>query len=137
MTDWQALWAVLMCSAEGVSTIHECVYPNRFRQYTNILGPMGATFELFNPEVENPEKIYNFYMENTKTEDRHACKIHGGVKFKGGEFTIDDLRAGASTLLAAISGEGTTIIHNVEQIDRGYEDLDGKLIQMGAKIRRV
>ncbi len=137
MTDWQALWAVLMCAADGESIIHERIYPNRFRQYTNILSQMWAKFELFNPEVQNPEKVYNFYMDSVQPEDRHACKIFGNTMFQAGEFHIDDLRAWATTLLAAIAAKGTTKIHNIEQIDRWYEDLDGKLKLMWARIVRI
>jgi len=136
MTDWQPLWTVLMCKANGVSVIHETVMQNRF-QYAQTLEKMGAKFELFNPEIKNSKKIYNFNWEDRKESDRHAIKIYGPVDFKGGEFTVHDLRAGATTILAAISGEGETILHNIEQIDRGYEDIDIKLRSMGAKITRI
>ena len=48
-----------------------------------------------------------------------------------------DIRAGVALLIAALSAKGTSIIHNVEQIDRGYEDIDIRLNQLGAKISRI
>lgn len=135
MTDWQPLWAVAMCTAKGVSIIHETVMQQRF-QYTDTLEKMGAKFEKFNPEVHDPDKFYNFNWSDHKEGELHALKIFGPVKFKGGKFEVHDLRAGATTLLAAIAGTGTTILTNIEQIDRGYEEIDLKLRSMGAKITR-
>ncbi|MGD9129081.1 MAG: UDP-N-acetylglucosamine 1-carboxyvinyltransferase [Candidatus Woesebacteria bacterium] len=136
MTDWQPLWAILMCTAKGKSTIHETVMQNRF-QYVGTLRKMGAKIDLFNPKITDPEKIYNFNWQDRKKTDQHAIRITGPTKFKGGEFEIHDLRAGATTLLAAIVGSGKTVLHNVEQIDRGYEKIDQKLASMGAKIIRT
>lgn len=135
MTDWQPLWAVTMCTAEGTSIIHETVMQSRF-QYVDTLTQMGAKFEAFNPEVENPEKVYNFNWQDRKPTDMHALKIFGPTQFKGGEFTVHDLRAGATSMLAGIAGSGITTLHNIEQIDRGYEQIEDKLISMGAKIER-
>ncbi|MDO5561491.1 MAG: UDP-N-acetylglucosamine 1-carboxyvinyltransferase [bacterium] len=136
MTDWQPLWATLVAHAQGVSTIHETVMQSRF-QYVEPLQQMGAQIELFAPKVENPEEVYNFNLSDDKADALHALRITGPTQFKGGEFTIHDLRAGATLLLAALSGEGQTILHNLEQIDRGYEKLDSRLRQLGAKIERV
>jgi UDP-N-acetylglucosamine 1-carboxyvinyltransferase len=66
----------------------------------------------------------------------HAIKITGPTAFHGGEFEVHDLRAGATTLLAAISGSGTTILHNIEQIERGYQKLEEQLRLLGAQIER-
>lgn len=135
MTDWQPLWATLICHAHGESIIHETVSQNRF-QYIDTLRKMGAKIETFRPEVSNPDKVYNFDWADEKPTDIHAIKIFGPTQFTGGEFTVHDLRAGATTLLAAISGTGTTILKNIEQIDRGYEKIDEKLLLMGANIQR-
>lgn len=135
MTDWQPLWATLICHAHGESIIHETVSQNRF-QYVDTLRKMGATIETFNPEIKNPEKVYNFDWKDAQPNDIHAIRIFGPTQFTGGEFVVHDLRAGATTLLAAISGTGKTILKNIEQIDRGYEKIDEKLILMGAKIQR-
>lgn len=135
MTDWQPLWAVSMCTADGTSVIHETVMQNRF-QYVDVLTQMGAKFEIFNPKVKDPKKVYNFNWDDRKESDKHALRIFGSTQFTGGEFKVHDLRAGATSLLAAIAGTGTTILHNIEQIDRGYAKIDVKLKSMGAKIER-
>lgn len=135
MTDWQPLFATLLCQCHGESIIHETVMQNRF-QYVEDLRAMGAKIEYFNPTVKNPENLYNFNWQDHLDSDRHAIKISGPTNFKGGEFTIHDLRAGATILLAAISAKGQTILHNIEQVERGYQKIDEKLILMGAKIER-
>ncbi len=135
MTDWQPLFATLLCQAHGESIIHETVMQNRF-QYVEDLQKMGAKIEYFNPSVKNPEVLYNFNWQDHQSSDRHAIKIFGPTNFQGGEFTIHDLRAGATILLAAISAHGQTILHNIEQVERGYQKIDEKLILMGAKIER-
>jgi UDP-N-acetylglucosamine 1-carboxyvinyltransferase len=135
MTDWQPLWATLVCHAEGASIIHETVMQNRF-QYVETLQQMGAKIELFNPEVAHPEQTYNFEWKDATGKDIHAIRIIGPTQFHGGEFVVHDLRAGATTMLAAISGSGTTILHNIEQVERGYQKIEEKLRQLGAKITR-
>jgi UDP-N-acetylglucosamine 1-carboxyvinyltransferase len=135
MTDWQPLWATLVCHAEGVSVVHETVMQNRF-QYVETLKAMGAKIEIFTPEVKNPESFYNFNFQDANQSDIRAIKIYGPTQFKGGEFTVHDLRAGATIMLAAISGKGQTTLHNIEQIDRGYQQIDEKLRQLGASITR-
>lgn len=135
MTDWQPLFATLLCQCHGESIIHETVMQNRF-QYVEDLRAMGAQIEYFNPTVKNPENLYNFNWQDRLESDNHAIKIFGPTDFSGGEFTIHDLRAGATILLAAISAKGQTILHNIEQVERGYQKIDEKLILMGAKIER-
>lgn len=135
MTDWQPLWATLVCHAEGVSVIHETVMQNRF-QYVETLQQMGAKIELFNPEVNHPEDRYNFEWQDAKATDIHAIRIYGPTQFHGGEFVVHDLRAGATTMLAAISGTGTTVLHNIEQVERGYQKIEEKLRSLGARITR-
>ncbi len=136
MTDWQPLFATLLCQCHGESIIHETVMQNRF-QYVEDLKAMGAKIEYFNPTVKNPEELYNFNWQDHLESDRHAIKISGPTDFRGGEFTIHDLRAGATILLAAIGAKGKTILHNIEQVERGYQKIDEKLILMGAKIERT
>ena len=136
MTDWQPLWAVLLTQAEGTSVIHEAIYPTRF-QYIEHLKSMGVNVEMFNPEIENPQKIYNFNPDCDKPEYKHAVKITGVADLKPGEFTVKDLRHGATLTILATVASGNSIIHNVEEIDRGYENLDTRLQSMGANIKRV
>lgn len=137
MTDWQPLWAVLMCHAHGESVIHETVMQNRF-QYIEVLRAMGATIEAIEPnDVNDPEAFYNFNWSDALPSDTRAIRIQGPTLFHGGEFTAHDLRAGAITLIAAISASGQTILHGGEQIERGYSHIDRKLVSLGAKIQRV
>ncbi len=83
MTDRQALRAVLMCTAEGTSTIHETIFSNRFSQYTDILQAMGASFTTFAPEVDDPEKVYNFNWGPEMVGGHYALQIHGPATFTG------------------------------------------------------
>jgi UDP-N-acetylglucosamine 1-carboxyvinyltransferase len=136
MTDWQPLWATLICHAQGDSIIHETVMQNRF-QYIDHLQQMGAKISVIQPKVQDPDKTYNFNWADKKETDIHAIKIHGPTQFNGDNFTVHDLRAGATILLAAISGQGETRLSNIEQIDRGYENIEQKLTSLGADIKRV
>lgn len=135
MTDWQPLWAVALTQAQGKSTIHETVSESRF-QYVPDLQKMGATIELFQPTVADPETEYNFNIEPEVLRQYHAIAISGASELKGGQFAIADLRAGATLTLAGLVAKGQTVLHNVEYIDRGYERLDERLREMGAHITR-
>ena len=136
MTDWQPLWATLISHAQGDSIIHETVMQNRF-QYVDQLRQMGAKIEDVATIVQDPENFYNFNLEDKKDSDVHAIRISGPTQFIGQEMKVHDLRAGATLILAALSAKGETVLHNVNQIDRGYEKLPEKLVSMGAKIKRV
>lgn len=136
MTDWQPLWVTLMTQVEGTSILHETVYENRF-QYVAALKQMGANIDLFNPDVANPEEIYNFNWKDRTDTDLHAAKIIGSTSLRAGEFDIKDLRHGATLMIAGMTAEGDTILHDPKnQIDRGYEHLDEQFNSMGAKIER-
>ena len=136
MTDWQAPWAVLMTKAEGVSTIHETVFENKFG-YVEDLEKMGAHIELFNPDVMDKEAFYNFNLEDDKPEYFHAIKIFGPTKLHNGIMTMVDIRAGAAVVVAALAAEGTSTIFGIEKLDRGYENFEGRLQKLGAHIERV
>ena len=136
MTDWQPLWATLMTQAQGQSSIHETIYPERF-QYVQELKQMGAKIEFFQPKLNNPEAIYNFDLENDKKNAQHAIRIDGPIKLKAGNFQVKDLRHGASLIMAAMAADGVSTIDNIEHVDRGYEDLDLRLASLGAKIERI
>ena len=72
--------------------------------------------------------------------DQHRATVIGHdfkSKLKSTTMTSPDIRAGISLLIAALSAKGTSIIHNIEQIDRGYEDIDMRLSNIGAKIERI
>lgn len=136
MTDWQPLWAILMATAHGKSHIHETVTQSRF-QYSQPLEQMGVKLRLFAPAVSDPEKTYNFNLTDDTPGALHAIEIEGPTNFIGGEFAVSDLRAGATLLLAGLVCSETTVLHNIVQIDRGYEKLDERLRQLGANIKRV
>jgi len=136
MTDWQPLWTTLMTQAKGESTIIEAVYDHRLG-FTKDLQNMGAKIKLFNPQVPDPEKFYNFNLQDDKPTNFHAAKVTGPTSLKGSQFAVTDLRAGATLAIAALFAQGKSVLTGVEKIDRGYEDLDGHLRQIGANIKRV
>lgn len=126
-----------MTQAEGVSTLHETVQQNRF-QYVDELKKMGATIEFFKPQVENPESVYNFNLQDLTGDELHAIKITGPSALHSGEFTVKDLRHGATLMIAGLLATGQTILHDPQShIDRGYEKLDEQLTTMGANITRM
>lgn len=135
MTDWQPLWATVMTQCSGVSTIHETIMSNRF-QYVDALVKMGAKIEKFNPEIANPDEVYNFDLKDDQPGTMHAIRISGPTPLQAGEFEVVDLRHGATLITAAMSAQGTSIISGIEHVDRGYEKLDERLRSMGAKIER-
>lgn len=136
MTDWQAPWAVLMTKAKGESVIHETVFESRFG-YVRELKKMGANIRLFNPPVDNSKKLYNFNPEDDSKDFFHAAKIIGPVALHNAVVDITDLRAGATLVIAALAAAGETVIHGIEIIERGYEDFDKRLRQIGADITIV
>lgn len=114
-TDLQAPLSVLMTQADGDSTIHETIYEDRL-DYTTELVKMGAVIEVI--------------------DERHA-RIAGPTPLHGREVTITDLRAGATLVLAALAAEETSVISGVEHVDRGYEQIEAKLVALGAQIHRI
>jgi UDP-N-acetylglucosamine 1-carboxyvinyltransferase len=136
-TDWQPLWVTLMTQAQGESILHETVSQSRFG-YLSSLEKMGAAFELFNPEVKNPDQLYNFNLNDVNKSDFHAAKIFGPKKLSAAEVTVKDLRHGATMLIAGIIAEGKSTIHDPENhIDRGYEKIEETLSALGADIKRI
>lgn len=136
MTDWQAPWALLMTQATGVSTIHETVFENRF-SYVEELRKMGANIEYFDPVVNNPKSFYNFNWEDKAMDAHQAIRITGPTPLHNAITSMNDLRAGATVVLAAIIAQGQSSIDGVEQIDRGYEHIDERLKSLGAVIERI
>lgn len=136
MTDWQAPWTLLMTQANGISTVHETVYENRFA-YVSELRKLGAKIELFNPEVQDPETLYNFNFRDDDMSLKHAAKITGPKTLHNGVVFITDLRAGATLVLAALAAKGESVIFGIEHLDRGYEQFDKRLNALGADIVRM
>ncbi len=136
MTDWQAPWALLMTQADGVSTIHETIFERRF-SYVSELRKMGAAIEFFDPQVDNPEEFYNFNWSDRVQGYHQGIRIAGPTKLHNAVLSIDDLRAGATLVLAAIVAEGESYVSGAEQVDRGYEKIEERLRSLGAMITRV
>jgi len=136
LTDWQALWAVMMTQAKGTSVVHETVFESKLG-YIEDLKKMGANAILFNPEVKNPDEIYNFNLEDKKPEHFHAVEIKGPTKLHNAVMTSLDIRAGAAIVIAALCAEGASTIFGVEKLDRGYETIEKRLEKLGADIKRV
>lgn len=136
MTDWQAIFSILLTQAVGSSTIIERVYPSRFQHIAN-LQKMGAKVQFFNPKIEDPQNYYHFNPENDNPSYFHGVKIYGPTKLNPANFTINDLRAGACVTLAAITAKGKSIVDGVEYIERGYESLAERLCSLGADIKYI
>ena len=113
-TDMQSQMGVLLSVADGNSTINESIWESRF-QYTEELNKMGA-------------KI---------TSQGKTAFFEGVKELKGAPVFVSDLRAGAALIIAGIIAKGTTEIYNLEYIDRGYENIEEKFNNLGAKITRV
>lgn len=136
MTDWQPLWAILATQAKGESRIIESVCLNRF-QYVPFLQKMGAKVKFFQPQLKNPESFYNFNLQDDKKNIYHGIKIFGPTPLKAIKAKVPDLRAGATLVIAGLIAKGRTVLEDVEHIDRGYEGLDFRLLELGAEIKRV
>jgi len=113
-TDMQAQFTALNCVAEGVGTITETVFENRF-MHVQEMQRMGA---------------------NIKLEGNTAI-VAGTSRLTGAPVMATDLRASASLVLAGLVAEGETTVDRIYHIDRGYENIEEKLSGLGAQIRRV
>lgn len=148
MTDWIPPFAVLLTQADGISTVHETIYANRF-QYVSDLQKMGAEIQFFHPAVDHSSKfsnlseakisssIYNFDPQEDREEFFHAIKIFGPTPLSGTKLIMPDIRAAACLVVAALSARGQSEIVGIEHLDRGYENFVGKVKELGAKIERV
>ncbi len=135
MTDWQPLWSTLMTQAQGQSVVHETVYEKRF-DYVPSLLKMGAKIVFFEPKLPNPDAAYNFNLSDDTAGNQHAIKIFGPTKLSGQEIEVNDVRSGATALMAGLIASGQTkIIDPRDQIKRGYEDLVENLNGLGAQIQ--
>lgn len=113
-TDLQAPISILMTQLPRTSKIFETIFDNRLK-YLGELKKMGAKINII---------------------DSRTAEITGPTKLKGTKITSFDLRAGATMILAGLIAKGTTEIDNIETIDRGYENIEGKLRKLGADITR-
>ncbi|QQG46369.1 MAG: UDP-N-acetylglucosamine 1-carboxyvinyltransferase [Candidatus Niyogibacteria bacterium] len=114
-TDLQAPFTVLLTQAEGKSQVFETIFDGRL-EYVSELVRMGANITLCDP---------------------HRVIILGPTPLSGREMESPDLRAGLAFVIAGLIAKGQTIVHNVYNIDRGYEAIEQKLVSIGADIKRI
>ena len=113
-TDMQPQMAAALCLAQGTSIITDSVWSSRFR-YTDEFKRMGAQIQV----------------------DGNLAIIEGVDRLTGAQLEACDLRAGAAMLIAALAARGISEITNVQYIERGYEDVIGKIRAIGGRIRAV
>ena len=130
MTDWQQPFVVLLTQASGSSVVHETVYENRFG-YTETLKEMGADITLFRQCLGG--KQCRFASQSFC----HSVIIKGATPLTGKDIFIPDLRAGFAYVMAAILANETSTIRGLHFLDRGYEDLAGKLASLGVEVTRT
>ncbi len=113
-TDMQAQWIAYMALANGTATITDNIYTDRFSHVPELVR-LGASIERVN----------------------NMAIVRGVDNLKGAKVMSTDLRASASLVLAGLAAEGTTDVLRIYHLDRGYEKIEDKLTQLGAKITRV
>ncbi len=112
-TDYMPLLVALLSVSDGVGIVTENIFSGRFR-YIDELVRMGA---------------------DIRTDAHHAV-VRGRVQLSGAPVKAPDIRAGAALVVAGLRADGETVIHGAEHVDRGYEDLVGKLAALGADVSR-
>ena len=113
-TDMQAQFCALNCIAEGVGMVAETVFENRF-MHVSELQRMGADIRI----------------------DGHVAVCRGVERLIAAPVMATDLRASAGLVLAGLVAEGETLVDRIYHLDRGYDDMEGKLSALGAGIRRI
>jgi UDP-N-acetylglucosamine 1-carboxyvinyltransferase len=115
--DMMSVTLVAATQATGTVLFHEKMYESRL-YFVDRLISMGARIVLCDP---------------------HRALVQGPSTLRGDRQGISspDIRAGIALVIAALCADGTTVIRNISQIDRGYEDIEGKLLALGARIKRV
>jgi len=114
-TDLQPPTSVLLTQANGVSHVHEAIFEDRL-EWLSELNRMGA---------------------KAKIEGPGTATITGRTPLHGADVEIGDLRAGASLILAALAADGLTTIHGAHHVERGYENIERKFLDLGARIERL
>jgi UDP-N-acetylglucosamine 1-carboxyvinyltransferase len=112
-TDLQPQMMALLAASRGTSIITENVFESRF-MFVDELNRMGA---------------------DIRTEGHHAV-IRGVQRLSAAPVRALDIRAGAALIVAALAADGTTEIYDLYHVDRGYQDFDGRLVALGADVRR-
>ncbi len=113
-TDYKPLLVTMLAVAEGIGIVTENLYPGRFR-YVEELSKLGA---------------------DIRTDGHHAI-IRGVDGLRGAAVSAPDIRAGAALVVAGLAAQGRTTISGVDHIDRGYDDIVGRLCGIGAAVERV
>jgi UDP-N-acetylglucosamine 1-carboxyvinyltransferase len=113
-TDMQAQFMALNCVAEGVGVIKETIFENRFMHAVELMR-LGAEIQI----------------------EGNTAVVTGKELLTSAPIMATDLRASASLVIAALLAQGETFIDRIYHMDRGYEDIEGKLTALGAKIKRV
>tara|TARA_B100000809_G_scaffold122267_1_gene120329 strand:- start:3527 stop:4741 length:1215 start_codon:yes stop_codon:yes gene_type:complete len=113
-TDYKPFLVTALCVAEGAGMVTENIFAGRFR-YIDELVRMGAEI---------------------RAEGRHAV-VRGVERLSGAPVRAHDIRAGAALVVAGLVAEGETVISDAHHVDRGYEDLAGKLASVGALVTRT
>ena len=113
--DLMSIAVVVATQCEGMLLVFEKMFESRLYFLDMLIG-LGAKIVLCDP---------------------HRAVIAGPAQLRGSEVRSPDIRAGMAMLLAALAAEGESQIYNISQIDRGYEDIDGRLRALGAQIERV
>lgn len=113
-TDYKPLVVALLSVGDGVGIVTENLYPGRFR-YVDELRRLGA---------------------NIRTDGHHAI-VRGVPRLSGAPVRAPDIRAGAALVVAGLVAEGETVVSDIHHIDRGYDDLVGRLASLGADIARI
>jgi UDP-N-acetylglucosamine 1-carboxyvinyltransferase len=106
---------VLLTQARGASHVDETIFEDRL-EWMSELRRMGAQIDIVDP---------------------HRAVITGRSQLHGADVEIGDLRAGASLILAALAADGSTVIHGAHHVHRGYENIEGKFLELGARIERL
>jgi UDP-N-acetylglucosamine 1-carboxyvinyltransferase len=110
----QPQMTVLLGIASGTSTVTESIFENRFK-YVDELTRMGAEIKV----------------------ESNIAIITGVPKYTGARVNAPDLRAGAALVIAGLAAEGITVVDDIYYIERGYEELERKLTELGACIEKV
>lgn len=113
-TDMQAQFMALLAVAEGASMITESIFENRFMHVSELVR-MGARVNVHGA----------------------SAIVRGVPQLNGAPVMATDLRASSSLILAGLAARGETVVSRVYHLDRGYEDVEGKLSAVGARIERL
>ena len=113
-TDLQSQFVAVMTQAEGVSIVSEAVFENRFHHVAE-LNRLGADIVV----------------------QGRSAMVRGPTPLHGADARVRDIRSGAALVIAALSAEGTSRLSEIYHLDRGYEDLDEKLVALGGRVARI